>query len=40
MARYAVWCPFVQVFHGALVAGFAANALFTDDESKLHQWID
>ena len=39
MTRYKVWDPAVRLFHWALVAGFAANALFTDDESKLHQWI-
>jgi cytochrome b len=39
MTRYKVWDPAVRLFHWALVAGFAANALFTDDESRLHQWI-
>jgi len=39
MKRIAVWDPFVRIFHWALVAGFAANALFTDDESTLHEWV-
>ncbi|WP_416882139.1 cytochrome b/b6 domain-containing protein [Marivita sp.] len=39
MTSYKIWDPFVRVFHWALVAGFAANALFTDDESKLHEWL-
>jgi cytochrome b len=39
MTRHPVWDPFIRLFHWALVAGFAANALFTDDESKLHEWV-
>lgn len=39
MTRYPVWDPFVRIFHWALVVGFAANALFTDPESNLHEWI-
>lgn len=34
-----VWDPLVRVFHWSLVAGFAANALFTDPESDLHEWV-
>jgi cytochrome b len=34
-----VWDPLVRVFHWSLVAGFAANALFTDAEEGLHHWI-
>ena len=34
-----VWDPLVRLFHWSLVVGFAANALFLDDESKLHNWI-
>jgi cytochrome b len=34
-----VWDPAVRVFHWALVAGFAANALFTDPEEGLHRNI-
>jgi cytochrome b len=34
-----VWDPFVRLFHWLLVAGFAANALFTDPEAWLHKWI-
>ena len=37
--RIKVWDPAVRIFHWSLVAGFTANALFTDDESRLHQWI-
>ena len=37
MTSYKIWDPFVRVFHWALVAGFAANALFTDDDSTLHE---
>lgn len=39
MTRHPVWDPFIRLFHWALVAGFAANALFTDDESTLHEWV-
>ncbi|WP_407493115.1 cytochrome b/b6 domain-containing protein [Pseudooceanicola sp. MF1-13] len=39
MQSIKVWDPLVRIFHWALVAGFAANALFTDDESKLHEWV-
>ena len=39
MTSYKIWDPFVRVFHWSLVVGFAANALFTDDESKLHEWL-
>lgn len=39
MTRHPVWDPFVRVFHWSLVAGFTANALFTDTESDLHEWI-
>lgn len=39
MTKYTIWDPFVRLFHWSLVAGFAANALFTDDESKLHENI-
>jgi cytochrome b len=34
-----VWDPLVRVFHWSLVAGFAANAMFTDPEEGLHHWI-
>lgn len=34
-----VWDPAVRVFHWSLVAGFAANALFTNPEKSLHHWI-
>jgi len=34
-----VWDPFVRLFHWSLVGLFAANALFVDDDSMLHQWI-
>ncbi len=34
-----VWDPAVRVFHWSLVAGFAANALFTDPEEGLHHNI-
>jgi len=29
----------VRIFHWSLVAGFAANALLTDDDSPLHEWV-
>jgi len=34
-----VWDPVVRVFHWSLVAGFAANAVFTDPERDLHHGI-
>jgi len=37
--RYKVWDPLVRIFHWSLVVGFTANALFTEDESRLHEWI-
>lgn len=39
MKNIYVWDPLVRLFHWSLVAMFAANALFTDDESKLHEWV-
>lgn len=39
MQKIKVWDPLVRVFHWSLVTLFAANALFVDDESKLHLWI-
>lgn len=39
MQRLNVWDPFVRLLHWSLVAGFAANALVVDDDTKLHQWI-
>jgi cytochrome b len=39
MTRLKVWDPFVRVFHWSLVTLFAANALFVDDDGKLHIWI-
>jgi len=39
MTVYKVWDPFIRIFHWSLVAGFAANALIVDDDSKLHEWI-
>lgn len=36
---YKIWDPLVRVFHWSLVTLFAANAFFTDDESKLHEWV-
>jgi cytochrome b len=37
--RVHVWDGFIRLFHWSLVAGFAANALFTDPEGWLHKWI-
>lgn len=34
-----IWDPLVRLFHWSLVAGFAANALVTDPESNLHEYI-
>ena len=34
-----VWDPLVRVFHWSLVLAFGANALLTDPESNLHEWI-
>lgn len=39
MTRTRVWDPAVRLFHWALVAGFATNALILDPETNLHQWI-
>ena len=37
--RIYVWDVFVRLFHWSLVAGFAANIFFTDEESKLHHYV-
>ena len=34
-----VWDPLLRLFHWSLVGLFTANAFFTDDESKLHEWV-
>lgn len=34
-----VWDAFVRLFHWSLVLSFAANALITAPESKLHHWV-
>lgn len=39
MATHRVWDPFVRLFHWSLVIAFAANALFVDDDSRLHEQI-
>lgn len=39
MTRHPVWDPFVRIFHWTLVLAFAANALLTDPESNLHEWV-
>lgn len=39
MTGYKVWDPAVRVFHWALVAGFALNALVLDPESTAHERI-
>lgn len=39
MTKTRVWDPLVRTFHWSLVVLFAANALFVDDDSDLHQWI-
>jgi len=39
MTHHKIWDPFVRLFHWSVAAGFIANALLTDDDSKLHEWI-
>ena len=39
MTDYRIWDPLVRVFHWSLVAGFAANALILEEDSKLHEWV-
>jgi len=39
MQNIKIWDPFVRVFHWSLVVAFAANALFVDEDSKLHEWV-
>ncbi len=34
-----IWDPLVRVFHWTLVLSFAANALVTDPERELHEFI-
>ncbi len=38
-SKIRVWDPFVRVFHWSVVAGFTANALFTNAEKSLHHNI-
>jgi cytochrome b len=38
ISRVHVWDVFVRIFHWSLVAGFTANALFTDPEGYIHKW--
>jgi cytochrome b len=39
MKHVKVWDPLVRAFHWSLVALFAANAIFVEHDSKLHQWV-
>lgn len=39
MQNIKVWDPAVRLFHWCLVSAFAGNALFIDDDSKLHQYV-
>jgi len=39
MTDHKIWDPFVRLFHWSVAIGFLANALFTDDDSKLHEWV-
>lgn len=39
MNTFRIWDPLVRVFHWSLVAGFAANAIFTDPERTVHEWV-
>ena len=34
-----VWDRAVRLFHWSLVAAFAANAIFTNPEARLHRWV-
>ena len=34
-----VWDRTVRLFHWSLVAAFAANAIFTNPEARLHRWV-
>ncbi|MCV2875334.1 cytochrome b/b6 domain-containing protein [Rhodobacteraceae bacterium XHP0102] len=36
---YKIWDPLIRLFHWSLVIGFAVNALITDPESNLHEYI-
>lgn len=39
MNTFRIWDPLIRLFHWSLVAGFAANAVFTDPERSLHEWV-
>jgi cytochrome b len=39
MQKIKIWDALIRLFHWSLAAAFAANALFVDDESKLHLWL-
>jgi cytochrome b len=39
MTTRVIWDPLVRLFHWSLVAGFTANALILDDESKAHEVV-
>lgn len=39
MQTRVIWDPLVRLFHWSLVAGFTANALILDDDSKAHNVV-
>lgn len=39
MTKYNIWDPLLRLFHWGLVVGFAANALFLEDDGSAHQLV-
>ena len=39
MTHHKVWDPALRVFHWALAAGFAANAVIIDEDAPLHETL-
>jgi len=39
METLKVWDPVVRVLHWTLAVAFLANALFTDEDGRLHEWV-
>ena len=39
MTEHRIWDPFLRLFHWSLVILFLANAVFTDPDGTLHEWV-
>ncbi|MDD9728758.1 cytochrome b/b6 domain-containing protein [Mameliella sp. AT18] len=39
MTDHRIWDPFLRLFHWSLAILFLANAIFTDPDETLHEWV-